>query len=273
MFSEKPNVTIIGFGAFGSLCARALAPHMRVSVLDPDPCRAAAALKAGHAVMRRPADLGDEIILLAVPVSAMEGVLTGLAPHLRPGQLVVDVCSVKERPARLMRDLLPCDVEILASHPMFGPQSARLGLAGSQIVLCPIRGGRWRRHAAFLRRVLGLKVLISTPEDHDRQAALTQGLTHILAHAYATFGPPPRIRTRSFELLHQALGLVAHDAPEVFSAITQDNRHLAELRDRLIHALASVPSGCRCCPPPSAYAARPVGSPSLDRPAASPLGG
>lgn len=60
------------------------------------------------------------------------------------------------------------------------------------------------------------------------------------------FGPLPRIRTRSFDLLDQALGLVAHDAPEVFSAITQDNRHVAEMRDRLIRALAPDPFRCRC---------------------------
>lgn len=240
MYFDKPNATIIGFGAFGSLCARALAPHMRVSVLDPDRRRTAEAQSAGLDVVRHVADVRDDTILLAVPLSAMEEVLVALAPHLRPGQLVVDVCSVKERPARLMRDLLPKDVEILASHPMFGPQSARLGLAGSQIVLCPIRGRKWRRHAALLRKVLGLRVLISTPEDHDRQAALTQGLTHLLAHAYGTLGLPPRIRTRSFELLNQALGLVADDAPEVFCAVTQGNRHVAELRERLIQALTSV---------------------------------
>jgi prephenate dehydrogenase len=248
MFFTKPNVTIIGFGAFGSLCARVLAPHVRVAVLDPDQLRAAAAREADCNIVRHVADVCDEVILLAVPLPAMEEVLVALAPHLRPGQLVVDVCSVKERPAQLMRDLLPSDVEILASHPMFGPQSAKLGLAGSQIVLCPIRGKTWWRHAAFLRAMLGLKVLISTPEDHDRQAALTQGLTHMLAHAYRTLGLPPRIRTRSFELLNQALGLVADDAPEVFSAITQGNRHVAELRDRLIAALASVEGEAETAP-------------------------
>lgn len=249
MFSTKPTVTIIGFGSFGSLCARVLSPHALVSVLDPDHIRATAARDAGFDIVCHVVDISADVVLLAVPLPAMEGVLVALAPHLNPGQLVVDVCSVKEKAAQLMRDLLPGDVEILASHPMFGPQSAKLGLAGSQIVLCPIRGKMWWRHGAFLRAVLGLKVLISTPENHDRQAAMTQGLTHMLAHAYRTLGMPPRIRTRSFNLLDQAFGLVADDAPEVFSAITQDNPHVAEMRDRLIDALASVGRETETMPP------------------------
>ena len=98
---------------------------------------------------------------LAVPVPMLGECLAGIAPHLRPGQVVVDVCSVKAGPAALMRRLLPEGVEILATHPMFGPQSMPQSLSGGRIVICPLRGGRWRRIAAFLRRVLGVWSLVS----------------------------------------------------------------------------------------------------------------
>ncbi len=233
------SVLILGFGAFGQMAARALAPCLPVAVCDPASSAQAAAAALGLRVVT-PADAGGfDAVLLAVPVPALGDCLAGLAPHLRPGQVVVDVCSVKEGPAALMRALLPEPVEILATHPMFGPQSMPQSLSGGRIVICPLRGGRWRRIAAFLRRVLGLRVIVATPEEHDRHAALTQGLTHLLARALQDFQPHPLIRTRSFDLLCEALDMVRSDAAEVYEAVTGANPHVAALRARLLQNLAA----------------------------------
>ncbi|WP_138469731.1 prephenate dehydrogenase/arogenate dehydrogenase family protein [Poseidonocella sp. HB161398] len=240
MFTGFPSVTIIGFGAFGQLAASLLAPHAAVSVHDRSPAALAEAAERGFATIADPRDIGAELVILAVPVRALPGCLGALAPHLRPGQLVMDVCSIKEEPARLMRQLLPAHVEILASHPMFGPGSAAGGIAGCQIVLCPVRGTRWRRLAAFLRSRLALDIVVTTPEDHDRQAAMSQGLTHLLARAFSALGERPRIRTRSFDLISEALAMVTDDAPEIFEAVTRSNRHVAPLRESLLLALSAA---------------------------------
>ncbi|WP_204301532.1 hypothetical protein, partial [Stenotrophomonas maltophilia] len=80
--------------------------------------------------------------------------------------------------------------------------SARDGIAGLKIAVCPIRGGRGRRVAAFLRKVLRLDVIMTTPEAHDREAATVQGLTHLIAKVLVQMEPlPTRMTTRSFDLL------------------------------------------------------------------------
>lgn len=86
-------------------------------------------------------------------------------------------------------------------------------------------------------RFLQFDVVVTTPGDHDRQAAMTQGLTYLLARALSSLEMHPRIRTRSFELMSEALALVANDAPEVFEAVTLRNQHMALLRERLLQAL------------------------------------
>lgn len=262
MLTDFPPLTIIGFGAFGQLAARYLAPQARVCVLDPCPKARALARAAGHAVLAGPEAVPPGIVLLAVPVPALAACLTGLAPHLGADHLVIDVCSVKEEPARLMRTHLPEAVEVLATHPMFGPQSAREGLAGRQIVLCPVRGIRWRRVAAVLKRRFGLHVVVTTPEDHDRQAAMTQGLTHLLARAFAALGEPPRIRTRSFSLMAEALAMVADDAPEVFAAVTQGNRHVQPLCRALSASLSDLGGNAA----PATRGARPDAAKPLGQP-------
>ena len=241
MSHPAPHVLILGFGAFGEMVARHLCPHLPVAICDPSPAARARAHALGLA-LAAPAQAGDfDLVVLAVPVPAMGDCLNALAPHLRPGQVVMDVCSVKQGPTDLMRQILPAHVGILGAHPMFGPQSMPGDLTGGRIVLCPLRGGapalRWPRIAAFLRRVLGLRVIVTTPEDHDRHAALTQGLTHLLARAMAGFQPHPLIRTRSFDLLAEALHMVGADAPEVFDAVTLGNPHLDPLRQRFAQLL------------------------------------
>jgi prephenate dehydrogenase len=234
--APQPSLLLVGFGAFGRLCARLLAPHLRLAVCDPDPQAGALARQMGLA-LAAPEAAGDfDFVLLAVPVPALEPSLRRIAPHLRAGQMVLDVCSVKEGPAALMLRLLPESVHLLATHPMFGPQSCTGAPAGGRVVLCPLRG-EWRRVAGFLRR-LGLRPILSTPQDHDRHAAMTQGLTHLLARAMAGFDPHPAIRTRSFDLLMQALAMVGQDAPEVYEAVTRGNAHVAPLRERLMRNLA-----------------------------------
>ncbi|WP_375690781.1 prephenate dehydrogenase/arogenate dehydrogenase family protein [Pseudooceanicola sp. LIPI14-2-Ac024] len=240
MFTSTPTITIVGFGAFGQLAARYLAPHARISVLDPARTAHEAARGLGFDVLEGPSEVRADIVLLAVPVPALAGCLQRMAPHLGPGQMVVDVCSVKEEPARLMRTLLPESVDILATHPMFGPQSARDDLSGRQVVLCPVRSHRWRRVAAFLKCRLGLDIVVTTPEDHDRQAAMTQGLTHLLARALASLGDQPRIRTQSYSLMAEALAMVAGDAPEVFEAVTRGNRHVEPLARALTLSLSEL---------------------------------
>jgi len=232
---RKPftSLGLLGFGAFGRLMARHLQPHLRLVICDP--ARSPQPDPAGRGLV--PGDIAAvaacDIVVLAVPVDAMAEAIAILRPHLRAGTVVLDVGSVKIEPARLLLEGLPEDVEIIGTHPLFGPQSARDGLAGLKIALCPIRGRSVGRIAAFLRRSFALDVILTTPDAHDRDMALVQGLTHLVAKILVRMEPVPhRMTTRSFELLMQATEMVRHDAPGVFLAIERANSHAQAVRER-----------------------------------------
>ncbi|CAO4143563.1 prephenate dehydrogenase/arogenate dehydrogenase family protein [Methylorubrum aminovorans] len=244
---HRQLVGLVGFGAFGRLIAHHLAPHAALRIHDPY-------LPAGTLAAHLAADAGPEavaadlpsvaacpVVILATPVASLAEAARALAPHLRPGTLVVDVGSVKMGPAAILQEELPADVEILATHPLFGPQSARVGardgagngIRGLKVAVCPIRGRCGLRAAAFLRRVLGPDVIVTTPEAHDRAMASVQGLTHLIAKVLVAMEPlPTRMTTRSFDLLMQAVGMVRHDAPDVFHAIERANPYAAPVRQR-----------------------------------------
>ncbi|MFZ5672338.1 MAG: prephenate dehydrogenase/arogenate dehydrogenase family protein [Pseudomonadota bacterium] len=228
---RRLSLGLIGFGAFGRLAAHHLSPHFDLRVFDP--------AFAGSAGLAETA--GCEVVVIAVPVAHMADTLKTLAPHVRSGTLVLDVGSAKVEPARLMRELLPSHVDIVATHPLFGPQSARDGVRGLKIALCPVSGGRHRLVAAFLRIALGLKVITTTPDAHDRDAALSQGLTHLIAKVLVKMEPlPEMITTRSFDLLYEAVEMVRHDPPQVFDAIERLNPYALEVRRRFFDLASAL---------------------------------
>ena len=106
-------------------------------------------------------------------------------------------------------------------------------MAGLKIAICPIRGDRARRVAAFLRKAFGLRVYITTPEAHDREAAVVQGLTHLIAKVLVQMEPlPTKMTTASFDKLMSAVEMVRYDPPSVFLAIEQANPYAVEVRER-----------------------------------------
>lgn len=239
--SQNKSLGIVGFGAFGQLAARHLGPHFEVSAYDPSPDVAGVAKQLGVRLSSLHSVSQADIILIAAPVSSFEQVVSEIAAACKPGTLIVDVGSVKVVPSEIMRRLLPKHVDIVASHPLFGPQSATTGIEGLKIAICPVQGRQHARLAAFLRKALGLTVILTTPEDHDREAAMVQGLTHLIAKVLLRMGPlPTRMTTKSFDLLSEAISMVQYDAPEVFEAIEKANPYAELVRKRFFDLAARL---------------------------------
>ena len=234
-------IGIIGFGRFGELAARYLARDVKVVVFDSgakaDRIQAAGAQPAGLDETCR-----QEMVLLCVPISHMQTQLKTIAPLLKPGTVVIDVCSVKVNPVRWMTDLLPADVEILPTHPMFGPDSAAETLAGAKIVLCRdrIRPENYARAAQWLR-AQQLVVIEATPEEHDRQIAVTLALTHFLGRSLSAFGAEKLpIDTEGYKRLMHILEVVENDTWQLFQDMHQYNPFAREERGRFMDAMQQI---------------------------------
>ncbi len=239
--AKKPRIGIVGFGAFGRLVADSLVGHFSIVAFDPLICESEVPAPPGVAYDGLTSVAACPIVVLAVPVSAMKQTVGDIRDHLRPGALVLDVGSVKVVTSDIMREGLPDHVDVVATHPLFGPQSARGGLKGLKIAICPIRGNRHRRVAAFLRKALGLQICLTTPEAHDREAAMVQGITHLIAKVLLQMEPlPSRMTTVSFDLIAQAIDMIRNDAPEVFDAIELDNPYAADVRRRFFDIANSL---------------------------------
>jgi len=225
---------LVGFGQFGQLAAQLLKDHFKIVATDIAPGAEAAARAAGVAFGGLEEAAGCEVVVVAAPVAAMRGLFAAIAPYVRPGALVVDVGSVKMLPAQWMRELLPDHADIVATHPLFGPQSARTGLHGLRFVVCPIRGDRHERVAAF-GRALGLTVTVTTPEEHDREMAYVQALTHLIGRSLVNIGiPDEQLKTPSYQHLLELCGLIGADTFELFTAIQTQNPFAPEVAQAFV---------------------------------------
>jgi prephenate dehydrogenase len=240
MTSTPKTLGLIGLGQFGQLAARSLAPHFDVLATDmaPDAASHAQALGVGFGTLAEAAS--RDIVIVAVPVVAMQSVFTAIAPHLAPGALVIDVGSVKTLPSQWMVELLPDHVDLVATHPLFGPQSAKTGLAGLRLVVCPIRGARSEKVAAF-GRSLGLTVTVTTPEEHDREMAYVQALTHLIGRSLVNLDiPDEQLKTPSYQHLLELCALIGGDTFELFSAIQTLNPYAAEVAESFVAQARSL---------------------------------
>lgn len=227
------SLGLIGFGQFGRLAASLLADRFDIVVHDTAGLREAIeglGLRAGSLIEAA----SCEVVVVAVPVAAMRDVLVTIAPHVQPGALVVDVGSVKVLPVQWMVETLPAHADIVATHPLFGPQSARGGLEGQRLVICPVRGERHQR-IAEIAESLGLVVSITTPEEHDREMAYVQALTHLIGRALVSLEIPDEdLKTRSYQHLLDLCGLVGGDSFELFTAIQTLNPHAHDVARRFV---------------------------------------
>lgn len=231
------SLGLLGVGAFGTLAAPYLARHFDLVLYDPSRDLTLFAREIGARVGAIQEAASCDIVVLAMPIQKLEAALGEIAPHLARGALVVDVVSVKLKPKAIMERLLPPHVDIVGTHPLFGPQSGKNGIAGLTIAVCDARGGRGDAVAAFCAENLGLKVVMTTAEEHDRQMAYVQGLTHLMAKIVVALDLPEfSLTTKTYTYLQSMVDMVRYDSDELFRAIERENPFVAEAKDAFFEA-------------------------------------
>jgi prephenate dehydrogenase len=233
------DIGIYGLGRFGSFWAECLSEHFSVKGYSRNPRRPT---PPGVERVSEEELLSQPVIILCVAISAMEEVAGRIASSLEAGSLVMDTCSVKVFPASVMEKSFPAGVEILATHPMFGPDSAQNGFAGLPMVLCPIRLAQERLSEwENFFRALGLTVFIMSPQEHDREAAYTQGITHYVGRVLADLGlAPSPISTLGYHKLLEIREQTCNDPWQLFLDLQRFNPYTREMRERLHRSLDRI---------------------------------
>lgn len=237
------TVAMLGYGRFGAALGGMFREiGMAVRAMDPA-AEVPAEVRAGS--LEELVE-GAAFVLVAVPVTEMQGAFAALRPVLRAGQIVVDVGSVKVGPARAMAATFGREIPWVATHPLFGPLSLARGERPLRAVVCPnpLHPEAVRQVAELFQRI-GCQILAQDPDAHDRAMALTHALAFFIAKGLIDAGVPEEApyAPPSFQAIARALEAVRADAGHLFTALHLQNPYAAEARGKLLAALGAAHEG------------------------------
>ncbi len=180
-----------------------------------------------------------DVLFLCVSISSLESVLQGISKGLKPGCLVFDTCSVKVHPVNLMKSILPDNVDIIASHPMFGPDSGKTSVKNLPIVFIPIRDRKG--YADIWKKIFldfELKVIEITADMHDKDAAFTQGVTHFIGRVLNELDlKESEISTKGYKSLLSIVEQTCNDPLQLFRDLQHYNPYTHGMRQELNNSL------------------------------------
>ena len=131
----------------------------------------------------------SDLIVLGVPVGAMESIVSEIAPFLKSGTIITDVGSVKKHLIDSILPILPRDVHFVPGHPIAGTEKS-----GPEAGFAELFNGRWciltpnkntsqvaLEKVKFIWEQAGMQITTMDAEYHDRVLAITSHIPHLVA--------------------------------------------------------------------------------------------
>lgn len=235
---KKPfkNIAIIGYGRFGKLLEKMFKPYGNIYIVQ----------KKHKKKLKNSIQISDlkkmDLVIPAVPISGLKKLLIKINSHLKPGSLIMDVCSVKVKPCKWLKKHLGKDVEILGTHPMFGPDSAKNGYENLQLILCPIKiSNKNLKNIKTILKDLKLKLITTTPKKHDQEAAKSLSLVHFIGRGLEeTKIKKQKISSIGFERLLTVNETVTNDSWQLFIDMAIYNPYTKKVRENFINNLINL---------------------------------
>jgi prephenate dehydrogenase len=256
------RLCIIGIGLIGGSLARALRNANAVTEIvgcgrDTAHLQKAQALGVIDRYATDPAEAvtGADMVVLAVPLGAMQGVMQRIAPALTPACILTDVGSAKgsvvEAAKQVFNEVPPT---LIPGHPIAGTEKSGVEASFAElfqnrrVILTPTETSAAEavQKVRAMWEVCGAKVVEMGVAHHDEILAATSHLPHMLAYALVDtlarmddsreifdfaaggFRDFTRIASSDPEMWHD-ICLANHDAlVKVLEAFSDDLRLLAD---------------------------------------------
>ena len=132
----------------------------------------------------------SDLVVLAVPIGAMEAIAKEIGPKLKKGAVVVDVGSVKSAVVDAVAPHIPEGCHFVPAHPLAGtehsgPNSGFAELFENRwVIITPIKGTPKDvvKRQKDLWSGMGALVEEMTPDHHDLVLAVTSHAPHLIAY-------------------------------------------------------------------------------------------
>lgn len=234
------KLTVVGLGLIGGSLALDLKARgfvTEVTGVDANAGHCEQARKLG--LVDRVAALeeavpGSDLVILAIPVGAIQKVLPIVLTLAGPATTVTDMGSTKAGICQAVAQH-PKRAQYVASHPMAGtensgPQAALKNLFdGKTAVICePSASGKTHlERVQSMYRTLGMRQTTLSPTEHDLHAAFVSHLSHISSFVLAnTVLDEEKNANTIFDLAgggFESTVRLAKSSPEMWGPIFEEN--------------------------------------------------
>lgn len=230
---RRPQAWVIGLGLIGGSWAATLSRlGWKVSALDTQPESLRFAERQNwiqEGQTEWPDQIEADLVILALPIQLLNAGLEHVLERVCEGAIITDVGSVKTEVGQ--SDIQRRHVYFVGGHPMTGSEKSGVQAAHAELfrnypyVLVPRATSPQPvvdKLEALLHQI-GAKVVLRTPEEHDRQVALVSHLPHLFAVALtlAILEESPS-ETSSIELAGRSfreMTRIADSSPEMWQEI------------------------------------------------------
>ena len=214
------RVALIGLGLIASSMAHAmraggLANEIVGTAKSPETRAIARQLFCDHVTDTPVEAVKDaDLVVLAVPVGAMEPIAAEIAPYLKPGTTVTDVGSVKQAVLDAVGPHIPKGVHFIPGHPMAGTE-----YSGPRSGFATLYQNRWwlltppedcdADALARLRALIegmGAKVDTMDVAHHDLVVAVVSHVPHAIAYTMVGVADHMRRVSQSEVIKYSAAG-------------------------------------------------------------------
>ena len=176
-------------------------------------------------------------ILLCVSINAIEEVVKAISSALQPDQVVMDICSIKETPVKIMHQYIRGAI-VLGTHPVFGPGSK--GVKHKAFILTPTND-REHEFAEKFKTWLEQEeahVFVMTPQEHDELMSVVLGLPHFLGLAACetlleqkNLSETKKVAGTTYRMLFTLAEATALETPDLYASLQTNLPELGKIED------------------------------------------
>jgi prephenate dehydrogenase len=179
-------------------------------------------------------------VLICVSIDALEEVVKAVSPALHQGQIVLDICSIKETPVKVMHENIKGAL-VLGTHPVFGPGSN--GIKHKAYILTPTspeeakfaeQFKKWLEHEEA-------RVFVMSPKKHDELMSIVLGLPHFLGLVACetlleqkNFQETKEVAGTTYRMLFTLAEATALETPDLYASLQTDLPELGKVEDQFM---------------------------------------
>lgn len=241
---KKLKIGIIGFGRFGRFLAKELSKqhwiwaYSRSDYSDISEEYGTCFVKSKDDFI----SLNLDVIIISTSISSFESIMESFPSSFFNNKLVVDVLSVKTFPKKILLKL-NSNCDLLCTHPMFGPDSAKNSWKDLPFVYEKVRISNIDRCNIILDffKNKECKVLELNVDEHDKLAANSQFITHLTGRILNELNiESTPINTKGFDHLLEIMDNTCNDSLDLFQGLYQNNSKSIEILDKFENAIKTI---------------------------------